>query len=451
MIKRFFLLIALVLLLGGIAAYFFVPWNAVLAQRITAFLNQQGLQNISFEIDTVGMHQATLSNIKIGRENPLILQSVTVQYDPKELADGNLRDLTLIGLDVAVTQTDKGWVIAGLEDLKQKKSGEHPAMTVSDVVDIIPFSTVEIKDSHLRIAGKSVQTALPFNLRLTKLPESIVDMTINAANWTSAGSNLSLGLITIKAQQDGASDWKGAWELKSLNLGEAMPIPVLAGGGDLSYIGNVITVKGALDSADKAYKASFTTAIDIKASGNNAITVTSVAFPFKGGIISSKNIIVPFNRGKDITIPLNVQKVSLDALMQTLTGQRVTATGTVSGRIPVVLRPDGSYALGKGTLKSDGKGLIQMPGNVIPGDNEQVQLVRQVLDNLHYSVFSAGVETGGEDGMIVKLSLEGNNPDVYNGRVVKLNVNLTGDVLDFIQQNAMLITNPEKLLKQGPQ
>lgn len=451
MIKRFFLLLFLVLLLGGVAAYFLVPWNAIAAQRITAFLNQQGLQNITFEIDAVGLHEATVKNIKIGAENPLLLQSVTVQYDPKELADGNLRDLTLTGLDVAITQTEKGWVVAGLEDIKPKTRADAPAMTFSNLIDILPFSSIDIKDSHLRITGNSLQTALPFNLRLTKKPETVLDMTINATNLTAAASDISLGIITIKAQPDEERDWAGTWALESLNLGESLPLPVLAGSGDLLYAGDIITLKGAMNSADKTHAASFTTKIDTKASDQNTLTVTSASFPFKEGVISSKNIVIPFNRAKNITVPLTVRKVSLDALMQTLTGQRVTATGTVSGSIPVILRPNGSYTLGKGTLKADSKGLIQMPGNVIPGDNEQVQLVRQVLENLHYSVFSAGVETGGKKGMVVKLSLEGSNPDVYNGRVVKLNVNLTGDVLDFIQQNAMLITNPEKLLNQGPQ
>lgn len=451
MIKRLFILILIVLLIGGAAAYFLVPWNAVLAGRITAFLNQKGLQNISFNIDKVGIHQAVFGNIKIGKENPLLLQSVAVQYDPKELVNGNLRAVTLTGLDVAITQTEKGWSIAGLEDIKPKAASDGLGMAFSDLVDILPFSSIDVKDSHLRITGNSIQTALPFNLRLTKTPEPMLDMTINATNLVSAASDVSLGVITIKAQPDEKRDWAGTWALESLDLGKSAPVPVLAGNGDLSYTGNIITLKGAMESADKTHTASFVTAIDIKDSDKNNLTISSVTFPFKEGVISSKNITVPFNRAKNITIPLTVRKVSLDALLQTLTGKRVTATGTVSGNMPVILKPDGSYTLGKGALKADSQGLIQMPGDAIPGDNEQVQLVRDVLENLHYSVFSAGVETGGEKGMVVRLTLEGNNPDVYNGRIVKLNVNLTGDVLDFIQQNAMLITNPEKLLKQEPQ
>lgn len=448
MIKRLFLLLVLLLLIGGGAAYFLVPWNDVLERKITQFLNERGIQNVSFQIDKVGLHQATISDIKIGAENPLALQSVTVQYDPKELANGHIRDIALSGLAVRVVQGDAGWSIAGLDDLRQPKADGAKAMTLSDVIDILPFAKVEVRDSSLQIEGRSVQTTLPFNASLTKTPETKIDMTINASNLTSPASDVALGIIKISAQPDETRDWQGTWTLESLDFGEALPVPVLSGGGDLSYAGAVATFKGALNSADKTHAGAFTVLVDTGASEKNTLTISSLSFPFKGGMVSSKNIVVPFDRKKNITVPLAIRKVSLDALMQTLTGSRVSATGTVSGSIPVILKPDGSYTLGKGSLKADENGKMTMPSELIPGDTEQMDLVRQILENLHYSVLSASVDTSGKQGVVVRLALEGNNPDVYGGRAVKLNVNLTGDILDFIQQNAMLITKPEQLLKQ---
>ena len=448
MIKRLFLLIFLLLLIVGGAAYFLVPWNDVLERKITQFLNERGIQNVTFQIDSVGLHQATVSDIKIGVENPLALQSVTVQYDPKELANGTLRDIALSGLAVRIVQGENGWSIAGLDDLRQPRADGAKGMTLSDVIDILPFSNVDIKDSTLQIEGKSVQTTLPFNMTLTKTPETKIEMTVNATNLTSPASDIALGIITISAQPDETRDWNGTWALASLDFGDALPVPVLSGGGELSYREEVATLKGVLASADKAHRSDFTVLIDTKAGEKNTLSISSLAFPFKEGVISSKNIVVPFDRKKNITVPLTVSKVSLDALMQTLTGSRVSATGTVSGNMPVIIRPDGSYTLGKGQLKADESGTMTMPSDIIPGDTEQMDLVRQILANLHYSIFSAAVETNGAQGIVVKLSLQGSNPDVYNGRAVKLNVNLTGDILDFIQQNAMLITKPEQLLKQ---
>jgi hypothetical protein len=447
MIKRLFLLIFLLLLLGGGVAYFLVPWNDVLERKIMSYLQKQGIENVAFNIDSVGLHSATINDISIGAENPLILQSVTVQYDPRELAEGNLQDITLSGLTVKVVQTEEGWSVAGTEGILPKKEKNGAGLALSDIVDLLPFTKVEIRDSVLDIAGTGVRTSLPFSLILTKTPETILDMTVNAANLTSAASDVALGVIRITAKPDENRNWAGSWSLESLDFGAALPLPVLAARGDLSYAGSVLSVKGNVDDAAKTHKAVFDMLVDTADSAKNKITVSSVSFPFKNGNVSSKNIVVPFDRKKNVTVNLNVRKVSLDDLMQTLTQGRVSATGTVSGSVPVIIRPDGSYTLGEGSLKADDKGLLQMPGEMIPGDTEQMTLVRQILENLHYSIFSAGIETSGRN-MTVRLSLEGNNPDVYGGRAVKLNVNLTGDVLDFIRQNAMLITKPEQLLKQ---
>lgn len=448
MIKRLILLCLLLAAVGGVGAYYLVPWNAVLEKQVVAFLSSKGINNIAFKIDKVGLHQATVNNIIIGKENPLLLNSVTVQYNPRELMDGTLQDLTLKGLDIQVLETDTGWKIAGMDGLP-KSDREGPSMTFSDIVNIIPFSSIKITDSHLRINGKNIQTSLPFAMTLSKGAQTNVEMIINAANLTAAASEISLGIITINAAPDDKQNWNGKWTLESLDFGEALPIPVMAGAGNLAYTGSAINLDGGLSSSDQAYVVNFKGLYDTKASDKNAVTIVSVKGPFKEGIVSAKNIIIPLAARKNLTINVDIQKVSLDALLQTLTGKRVTATGTVSGSIPVIIKKNGSYGFGKGSLKADNTGLIQMPGDVIPGDNEQVVLVRQIVENLHYSLFSAAVETTGGKGMVVKLSLEGNNPDVYNGRPVKLNVNLTGDVLDFIQQNAMLFTNPEKLLKQG--
>jgi hypothetical protein len=448
--KRVVLIFALLIILCTGAAALFVPWNSLLEQRLIAFLNSKGVQDVAFTVSAVGLHSAKLDNITIGKENPLLLQSITVQYTPRELIDGTLQDLTINGLDINIIQTDDKWIVTGLEGFQRAEpKPDTPQLTLSDIVDKLPFSTVRVEDSYIRVKGTSIQTALPFTLLLTKGTEPAIDMTINASTVDAGKSSLSLGIITARMLPNDQRNWNGTWALQSLDPGDSLPFPVASGNGTIAYVGNAITVDGNLSSADKIYTASFKGLYDIAATDKRSLTVTSATFPFKEGVVSSKNILIPLGERKDITINLTIQKVSIDALLQTLTGQRVSATGTVSGSVPVIIKPDGTYNLGQGTLTADSEGTIQMSADAIPGDNEQITLVRDILENLNYSLLSAAVDTTGGQGIIVRLSLEGSNPDVYDGRAVKLNLNLTGDVLDFIQQNAMLITNPEKLLRQG--
>lgn len=447
--KRLLLWLLLIIALSVTAAIFLVPWNSVLENRLTAFLRSQGMENVTFTLENVGFYEATLNNVAIGADNPLRLQSIKLQYTPQELAEGNFRDLSLTGLDLQLLQTEEGWKIAGLEGFPTSAKDEVPSsISISDIVDILPFTKISVTGSTLTISGENLQTILPFDLVLEKAAQKTLSLTMDSTNVSFGNTNLSLGSMKAQAVQDQDRNWAGEWNIESIDMGDAAPIPALSGGGKLAYTDHLI-IYGALSSANKQYKASFQGLYDPSDAKNNALTITTASFPFKDGILSTRNVVIPLDGKKNITVKLDVNKVSVDALLQTLTGSRVTATGTVSGSVPVILKKDGTYSLGKGRLKADSEGVIQMSADAIPGDNAQVELVRKVLENLNYSVFSAAIDTSGGRGMAVKLTLEGSNPDVYDGRLIKLNVNLTGDVLDFIQQNAMLFTNPEKLLEQA--
>jgi len=136
-------------------------------------------------------------------------------------------------------------------------------------------------------------------------------------------------------------------------------------------------------------------------------------------------------------------------LLRQLTGEKASGTGEISGTLPVTIGADGSIVIANGALQAEKPGMIVLPPDVIPGDNENVALARDVMKNLHYNVLSVRVDNDKNDRISVLMNVEGNNPDVYGGKAVKLNVHLTGDVLDFIRQNVLALTNPEKLLEQG--
>lgn len=450
--KRIFLP-ALLLTSALAAAIILTPWTTILENKIAQALQEQGLENVTLTLDRISLSKATFSSISIGSSDPLQLSSITIEYTPEDLLDGNLQDLTLSGLSVQLQEKGDGWKVGGINTPSIENDGNDEPLKspliFADIIDLLPVSSIKIKDSQLLISSSALQTSLPLELHLTKTPQTTIDLTINAANLTAAASDISLGVVTIHATPDENRSWNGTWTAESIDFGETLPIPVLKGEGTLNSTESITTINGELASADQSHKTEFSLLLNTEKGDTNALTIKSASLPFKGGRVSARNTIIPFDRSKNIQINLSASKLSLDELMQTLTGQRVSATGTVSGSIPVILHPDGSYTLGKGSLKADNEGTLHMSESLIPGNHEQVQLVREILENLHYSSFNATVDTSDKNGLIVRLSLEGKNPLVSDGRPVKLNVNLTGDILDFIQQNATLITNPEKLLRQG--
>ena len=173
----------------------------------------------------------------------------------------------------------------------------------------------------------------------------------------------------------------------------------------------------------------------------------SFSMPWNGGTIAVNNVNIPLSGTKAFTVPIEIKSVSVDALLQPLTGKRATATGTVSGTLPLTIKPDG-YAFLPGSLSAEQPGTIIMAPDAIPVDNAQLDLLRDVMKDFHYKLLSLGVDNDKKNRLSVTLSLEGNNPAVYNGRPVKLNVHLGGDVLDFVR-SSMSLNDPRDLVKQG--
>jgi len=148
-----------------------------------------------------------------------------------------------------------------------------------------------------------------------------------------------------------------------------------------------------------------------------------------------------------VNLIVHLEKAQLNDILRGLTSNRASATGLVSGVVPVRLETDGHFVIGKSKLQAERAGTIILAPDAIPGDNEQVTLVREIMKNLHYSQFSMALETEKDKQLSILLSLSGNNPDVYNGREVRLNVHLSGDLLDLLQQSIMPIADPKQLLK----
>lgn len=249
---------------------------------------------------------------------------------------------------------------------------------------------------------------------------------------------------SFAADTDGsASNWRGSWTLSGVTIeGGPEGIPPLEGEGKLSVAQDNVNLQGTFADAEDNYRAefAFTRPGDI-------LRISFARIPWQGGEVSLKDTDVALRDATDYRLILHVKRVALSGLLKAATGDRADATGTVSGSVPLVIEKDGSIAPGIGVLSADGGGVISLSPDALPGDAAQMGLVRDVLKNFHYS--SLSLSTGGvADGKpTLALTLEGNNPEVYGGRAVKLNVNLSGDVLDFLRHNVTLLTDPSSTLR----
>lgn len=250
---------------------------------------------------------------------------------------------------------------------------------------------------------------------------------------------------------DGAADFSkqsfsGAWQINDVQVTTGQTAwPALSGRGTHIVDATAAKIDGVLESADKRMGLDFTFGHIFPPEPAMHLMLRRGFMHWQGGVIALNNTNMPL--GQTIRLPLQVKNIPLKNLLDLLTGGQADATGTVSGTLPVTMTPDGKVALETGALVADTPGLIKLQDSALPGDQDQVALVRTLLKNLHYTDLS--IKTAGlkNNTMQVLLSVEGKNPDAMEGRPVKLNVQLSGDLLGLLQQNIMLLTDPKNLLK----
>ncbi len=243
--------------------------------------------------------------------------------------------------------------------------------------------------------------------------------------------------------------WQGEWNIDEVETQHTpLLLPLLTGTGTWGVKGNVVAAQGRFKSADSSHNASFNLHYFLDDSVRSMITIESASLPWNGGMLSTRNAGFSLAAKRASHMTLEVKHVSLDALMQLLTDKRATATGALSGTVPVVIDANGNVMFDAGSLKAEESGTIKLAADAIPGDNPQVELVREVLKNFHYRQFSMAIDSGKDKKLSILLSLLGNNPDAYNGREVKLNVRLNGDLLNLLQQGIVPLIDQKQLWKQ---
>ncbi len=442
------LLVLLAVLVAGV--FFFAPWKAWVGTRLSQILSDQGFKDVRMVVADVGPTQMDINDISVGADNPLVLKNLQLGYALNDLIKGRLQHIDLKGLHIAAQQKDGGWVITGFE--KNNAGGAGFKLPVTQAtMQAMPLDSLKLAESHLLIDAPQLHLDAPLEIDWQANPAKI---NYTAGNWQAkiGAIGIASGKVSLQATLDEkAQKWIGTWQMDNVQISDAaMPLPPLTGKGTLEAFESRITMKGEFKSADGKTRASFKADISPNAPDKNQLTLVSAGMPWNGGDVSVASVDIPLNGKRDIRLNVNVTKVSVDTLLQTLTDKHASGSGAVSGVIPVTLKAGGGLEIAKGALNADGPGTITMAPETIPGDNEQVTLVRDILKNLQYKVLGVTAETGPNHTLSVVMTLEGHNPDVYEGKPVKLNVHLTGDVLNFIEQGVMSLIDPKALLKQIP-
>lgn len=126
-----------------------------------------------------------------------------------------------------------------------------------------------------------------------------------------------------------------------------------------------------------------------------------------------------------------MEGVELANLFEVYPAEGLSGRGTLDGRLPVSL-VDGKLVIDAGQLQA------RQPGGVLQYRSDKLsEMARSnpgmrelalALDDFRYTVLSSDLDYGEDGVLILGLRLEGNNPDLQQGRPVHLNVRLEEDI-----------------------
>lgn len=344
----------------------------------------------------------------------------------------------------------KAWVQHQLIAILEKQ-GLAPVTLAVDGVGLRGLKLKEIaigepahRMDHLAVAYS------PFALLAGDM-HAPVTLTSDAIALRAGDAAITIGSVSAHLTRgESWKLWKGSWTASDIAIKDAgLTLPLLAAKGTLALDKKMLRVTSEFADATKAYQASVALNYALDGEGASQLNIAEAKMPWGGGEVALTNATVPIGSKKPTALRINVRKVNVESLLQALGAQGATATGVVSGNVPLTVLPNGTLRVGAGALNAAEPGIITLPPEVIPGDNPQVNLVREVMKNLHYNVLALSLASDKDGNLLVKLGVEGKNPDAAGGRPIKLNVQLSGDLLNLLLQNIKLMTDPKTFIEQN--
>ena len=314
----------------------------------------------------------------------------------------------------------------------------------------VGLGSVRLEEVMVDGARPLALSSLELNFSLRELWQGqLRDLTLSNVTLSDRLASVAierLRLVFSPAEQG----IKARWSAENIQIAQELlpPFPPLAGEGALSFGEDQLVIDGKISDAQKSYHAQFALTHAFDARTPSQLVIDSLALPWSGGVVQLAKTLVPYAPSKAFDVTLQLQGVSLDALMQLATGGKAHASGAVSGTVPMRVDAAGKIRILNSRLATAAPGTLSLAQDAIPGDNAQVALVRDILKDFRYQSFALSLEPAANDKLSMLLQLSGHNPDVYNGKEVKLNVRLNGDLQSLLQQNILSITNPAQLLQQ---
>ncbi|MEH6354536.1 MAG: YdbH domain-containing protein [Marinobacter sp.] len=133
-----------------------------------------------------------------------------------------------------------------------------------------------------------------------------------------------------------------------------------------------------------------------------------------------------------VTVPLELDSLNLAQLLRVYPAEGLAGTGMLSGTIPLLVDPATGVRVKRGRVGAlEPGGQLQLSAErlrALGQKNETMDLVSKALENFRYSALSSDIDYDENGTLMLGLHLQGNSPEVGDGRAVVLNINLEENI-----------------------
>ena len=186
--------------------------------------------------------------------------------------------------------------------------------------------------------------------------------------------------------------------------------------------------------------------------GDKTALVSSASLKLAGGSVTGKDFVVPLDGGNRSFV-MDVANVDLEGLVKAFTTDGLTATGKLSGSLPLRLQNSRLYIDKAQMVGKDGTISYRPatpPAALAQGGGT---ILLQALENFQFTEVIANINGNVTQDLGVGLTLKGKNPGLYGGYPIEFNLSLDGPLNQLVREGLSGYRIPEdikqRLQQQG--
>ncbi|MCH7943721.1 MAG: YdbH domain-containing protein, partial [Proteobacteria bacterium] len=177
--------------------------------------------------------------------------------------------------------------------------------------------------------------------------------------------------------------------------------------------------------------------IDFQLRPDGALYVENAVWRWAGGRLKTRNFLFDPDAERH-AFTLEVDDLDLAEIVALSDMEDISASGRLSGRVPVTVTAEGLAISGGRLETAEGGGFLRYAPEVAPAmlrqGGEGASLALNVLENFRYESLRIEIDRDAGGDAEIAVHLRGSNADVYDGFPIEFNLNISGPIDQMLRR-----------------